>query len=33
VFSTHDPRLLDKVPRILELRDGSIHEDKRQEVS
>lgn len=29
VFSTHDQRLLDRMPRIVELRDGVICEDRR----
>lgn len=31
VFSTHDPRLLDAVPRHLLLQDGRIQEDRIQE--
>ncbi|MBA3006109.1 MAG: ABC transporter ATP-binding protein [Proteobacteria bacterium] len=31
VFSTHDPRLLDQVPRHLLLKDGQILEDRRVE--
>lgn len=29
VFSTHDPRLLERIPRHLHLEDGKITEDKR----
>jgi putative ABC transport system ATP-binding protein len=32
VFSTHDPRLLEQVPRQLLLRDGEIQEDRRVEL-
>ena len=33
VFSTHDPRLLDQIPRQLLLRDGEICEDRHVELA
>lgn len=33
IFSTHDQRLLDQVPRHVLLRDGQVCEDQRREVA
>lgn len=33
VFSTHDPRLLARVPRHLRLQDGRVYDDAYQEVA
>ncbi|NLJ86849.1 MAG: ABC transporter ATP-binding protein [Firmicutes bacterium] len=31
IFSTHDPRVMDYAHRLLEIRDGTISQDKRRE--
>ena len=30
IFSTHDPRVMDYAHRLLEIRDGTISQDKRR---
>jgi len=32
IFSTHDPMVMDRAQRLINLRDGQIHSDERKEV-